>query len=239
MNTYSTSPPKPGLIEENAARFENDLNKADSVRANGVTGLLGLRAQKVKSRLREVDVIAARLGDDDPEVINLKAAVAADQRFVLELSAEADRATTTRPGRDSKRWTVYGFVRNQELEGQANLTVALFDRADRWIEAVGYACTDTRGYFQLGCEPGSDNLREVFIRVSNRKPQVLYRDTKPMAPVLGEVKYREIILNGECDCCQPPSDPSSPEPPSSKKQPAKPKPSKTKAPAKARKANKS
>lgn len=238
MNTYSTTPPKPDLIEENAARFENDLTKADSVRASGVTGLLGLRAQKLKSQEREVEVIALREGDNDPEVIKLKAAVAADRRFVLELGAEADRATTTRPVGDKSGWIVYGFVRNPELQGQGRLTVALFDRADRWMEAVGYACTDSRGYFQLRCDPRAEKLGEVFIRVSNSKSQVLYRDKKPMAPVLGEVKYREIILNGECDNCQPPSDPSSKEPPSTTKQRAQSMSRKTTARKKARRTKK-
>lgn len=239
MNTYSNTPPKPGLIEENAARFENDLTKADSVRANGMTGLLGLRAQKVKYRLREVEVIAARKGNDDPEVIELRAAVAADQRFVLQLGAEAARAATATPGTDPRAWTVYGFVRDPNLQGQAGLTVALFDRTNRWIDVIGHACTDNRGYFQLryapAGEPAAERFREVFIHVSNAKQEVLYRDKKPMKAAVGGVQYREIILGDDCATCQPPADAPSPRPPGLRKSSKASKPSKARSTKKVRK----
>jgi hypothetical protein len=238
MNIYSTNPPKSGAIEENAAKFESDLAKADAVRATHLSGLQKLRAAKTNRDQRELKLIADSLGEDHPKVVRLKTDVAAGQHLTQVLSVEVDRTTAARPVGDKSSWTVYGFVRNPELQGQARLTVALFDRADRWMEAVGYVCTDSRGYFQLRYDPGADKLREVCIHVSDPKSQILYRDAKPMTPVLGEVKYREIILNGESDCCQPPSDPSSKEPPSSTKQPARSKSRKTKAPKKAPRAKK-
>jgi hypothetical protein len=229
MNMYSTNPPKPGAIEENAAQFESDLAKADTVRATHLSGLQKLRAAKTNRDQRELKLIADNLGEDHPRVVRLKTDVAAGQRLTQVLGVEVDRTTAARPAGDEHSWTVYGFVRDSQLQGQDGLTVALYDRANRWMEAIGYACTDSRGCFQLRYDPGADKLQEVFIRVLNQKRQILYRDKKPMRAVLGEIKYREIVLNGESDSCQPPSDPSSKEPPRRTKSPAKSKSRKTRA----------
>lgn len=204
MSTYSNNPPpKPGMTEENVARFQNDLAKADTVRANLLSGLHELRTAKLKSTEREQKLTAARLGEDHPRVVRLKAEVAAGQRINRQLSAEVDRANIPFPV-DEHSWTVYGFVRNPELQGQDRLTVALFDHADRWMEAVGYACTDNRGYFQLRYDSGAEKLQEIFIHVSNPKQEVLYRDKKPMKAAAGAVQYREIILGDDCAACPPP-----------------------------------
>jgi hypothetical protein len=239
MKTYCNNPPpKPGMTEENVARFENNLAQADALRANLLSGLHELRTAKLKSTERELNHTAARLGEDHPSVVRLKAEVAAGQRVNRQLGAEVDRSKITPPVVDERGWTLHGFVRNQDLQGQGDLTVALFDRTNRWVEALGHICTDSRGYFQLCYDPGADKLQELFIRVLNQKRQVLYRDKKPMRAVLGEVKYREIILNGESDRCQPPSDPSSKEPFGSAKSLAKAKSRKTQAPKKAPRAKK-
>lgn len=236
MNTYSdtnSSTPKASAIQESATQFESDLAKADTVRAVALSGLQRLRAARANYAQREQTWLAATLGKDHPAVMYLQADVAAEQRFGSALNAEVDRATTPRPAGDERSWTVYGFVRNPELQGQAGLTVALYNRADRWMEATGYVCTDSRGCFQLRYDPGAEKLQPIFVRVLNQKRQVLYRDKKPMTPVLGEVKHREIILNGESASCQPPSDPSSKEPPVSPKPPAKAKARKTRSSKKA------
>ena len=166
--------------------------------------------------------MAGTLGENHPDVVALKAEVAAGQRFVREVSAEGDRAAIGTLVVDKRSWTLHGFVRDPELQGQPKLTVALYSRAGQWIEVLGHACTDERGYFQLryppGAGPGKEGgalptQRELFIWVSN-KQEVLYRDKKPTTAALGEIKYREIILGGESDCCSPPpSEPPSKVPP--------------------------
>jgi hypothetical protein len=215
MNTYSSTP-KAGMAEESASRFESDLAKADTLRASALSGLQQLRTSRANYAQREQTLLAAKLGKDDPEVVRLKTEVAADQRFASGLGAEIDRVNAPIPVVSESGWALYGFVRNQDSKGQPNLTVALFDSSNRWIESLGHTCTDGRGYFQLCFVPGKETVmepgREIFLRVSNPKRQELYRDKKPMSAVLGEVKYREIILDGETALCPPPSSPQNPAP---------------------------
>jgi hypothetical protein len=208
MKTCSTTKPLP--IAEQVPAFEKDLANADAMRASTLSRLQGLLASKTKHTAREHKLRSATLGDDHPEVVTLKAEVAAGQSFVRELSAEADRAATGTLVADERSWILHGFVRDPELQGQPNLTVALFDRSNRWIKQLGHTCSDKSGYFQLcfagGKEPVVEQGREVFVRVSDAKQQLLYCDKKPMKLVLGEVIYREIIISEESATCPPPSD---------------------------------
>ncbi len=216
MSAYSTNPPpKPGLIEENVAKFQNDLAKADTVRADLLSGLQKLRTAKLKSGEREQKLLAASVGEDHPRVVALKAEVAAGQRIHRQLSAELDRSNVTPQAVTERGWVLHGFVRNRDLQALADLTVALFDSSNCWIEKFGHTCTDNRGYFRLcfigGKEPAAEGL-DVFVRVSDSKRQELYRDKKPMSLVLGEVRYREIIIGSQTAVCPPPADATSPGP---------------------------
>lgn len=225
MDTHCTNTPKPKDILENATKFEGDLAKADTVRASALAGLQKLHTARARYAQRERMHLAATSGENDADVIRLKTEVAIEERFGKALNAEIDRATITRPAVDERAWTLYGFVRDQDLQGQPNLTVALFDRKNHWIEALGHACTDSRGCFQLryaqGGEPGTNQRWEVFLRVLNRKQEILYRDKKPMIAIIGEITYREVILTGESESCQPPSDATSTESPDPTKSSAK------------------
>jgi hypothetical protein len=213
MNTYASTP-APGRTEENAAQFESDLGKADTVRATALSGLQKLRVSRANYAQREQMRLAAKLGENHPDVIRLKDEMAADQHFGSALGAEVDRVSAAAPVVNEQGWALHGFVRNQELQGQPKLTVALFDRSNRWIESLGHTCTDDRGYFQLCFVPGKEVAleqgRELFVHISDPKQKELYRDKKPMLVVLGEVKYREIIMDGERTVCSPPSSPQKP-----------------------------
>jgi hypothetical protein len=215
MNTYSSTP-APGQTEENAARLQSDLATADAVRATALSGLQKLRVSRANYAQREQIQLAAKLGEDHPDVIRLKDEVAADQHFGSVLGAEVDRVSAPAPAVNERGWALHGFVRNRELQGQPKLTIALFDRSNRWIESLGHTCTDDRGYFQLCFIPGKEVAleqgREIFVHISDPKQKELYRDKKPMLAVLGEVKYREIIIGAETTICSPPSSPQKPAP---------------------------
>jgi hypothetical protein len=241
MNTYSTSN-KPHSIEEAATQFEKQLAKANTVRASALSGLQRLRAARANYVQREQTLVAAKLGEDHPDSVRLKVEVAASQSLDRKLGAEIDRINIPAPVVSERGWMLHGFVRDRTFQGQPNLTVAMFNSTNRWVEALGHACTDKRGYFQLcfagGTESAVEQWGEIFLRVSDAKRQALYRDKTPTKPVSGGVQYREIILNGDGDCCEPPSDLSSKEPSSTTKQAAPSKSRKTKAAKKAARAKK-
>jgi hypothetical protein len=202
------------LTDESVPAFQTDVAQADVVRASALAGLQQLYTARRNYAIREQIQLAAKLGEDHPDVVRLKAEVEADQHFGSVLSSEIDRVNATAPVVNERGWALHGFVRDQELQGQPKLTIALFDRSNRWIESLGYTCTDDRGYFQLCFVPGKEirleQGRELFVHISNPKQQELYRDKKPMLAALGETKYREIIIGEEATVCSPPSSPQKP-----------------------------
>ena len=125
---------KPIAIEETARTFEGDIANADALRASALTGLQRLRAAKANHIQREQTRLAGELGEEHPDVVRLKVELGGDQRFVRELGAEIDRAKTEAPVVDKQSWALHGFVRNEDLEGQPKLTLALFDRSGSWVE---------------------------------------------------------------------------------------------------------
>jgi hypothetical protein len=214
MNDYSN--PKPVATDESVPAFQTDVAQADVVRTSALAGLQQLHTARRNYAIREQIQLAAKLGEDHPDVVRLKAEVEVDRHFGSVLGAEIDRVSATPPVVNERGWALHGFVRNQQLQGQPKLTIALFDRSNRWIESLGHTCTDDRGYFQLCFVPGKETAleqgRELFVHISNPKQKELYRDKKPMLAVLGETKYREIIIGEETTVCSPPSSPQKPAP---------------------------
>ncbi|HEV2805973.1 MAG TPA: hypothetical protein VGW57_13705 [Chthoniobacterales bacterium] len=211
MNTYSNT--KTAAPDSPVPAFKADLAEADVTRANTLSELQRIRVARANQTRREQLLLAEKLGQDHRDVAMLSAEVAAATQFTRQLGAEIDRVTIQSPAPEKDGWAVRGFVRNRDLEPQADMTVAFFDRANRWIEPFGHTCTDERGYFELSFSPRNGpaptQSAEMFLRVSDRAQQQLYCDKRPMSWAPGETKYREIIIDGAGTNCAPPSGPSS------------------------------
>lgn len=202
-------------VEQLAGTFASDLASTDRARAEALEGLQQLRAAKANHLERERVRLVNRLGAEHPRVLELNAIIASNQQLTRALTLEIDRAKTEAPVVDKQGWALHGFVRNEDLEGQPRLTLALFDRSGRWVEVLGHTCTDSRGYFQLRYQGSTEsftdaiaaNVRsEMFIHVSDQEQKVLYYDERPVTVKLGQVEYREIILKvADAPCAPPPT----------------------------------
>jgi hypothetical protein len=216
MNTPNTKP-DPAAVEQLAGTFESDLAGTDLVRTEALEGLQQIRLAKAGHLERQQVRLTNRLGAENPRVLELNGIIASNQRLTGAVTLEVDRARINTVQADERGWILHGYVWNQDRKGQQKLTLALYDRAGRWVRLMGYACTDKKGYFKLSyhqsTEKGTEAMAvaadispEMFIWVSDHKESVLYRDKRPMSVVMGEVQYREIILGDENGSCQPPSD---------------------------------
>ncbi len=217
MNTTSTKADT-AAVEQLAGTFEGDLASTDRARGEALEGLQQLRAAKANHLQRERVRLVNRLGAEHPRVLELNAVIAANQQLAGAIKLEMDRAKTEVPVADEQGWALHGFVRNEDLEGQPKLTLALFDPSGRWVEVLGHTCTDSRGYFQLRYQRSTDDRENaahnvlrfgLFIRVSDQKQKVLYYDKRPVTVKLGQVEYREIILKVADAPCAPPPTPKS------------------------------
>jgi hypothetical protein len=201
--------------------LEQGIDGADSARVDGLQRLNQLR--KVKATVLEREV--ARLEPGHPRGLALNERIELNRRLILDLAVEIEHAETQIPVVDKNTWVVHGFVRGKNLKGVPSLTVAIYDAKGTWIQAMGYACTDDKGYFKLTLSSTTDKTEdaenlavfpdaaatsatrgpEVFIRVLDKSGVHIHIDQHTLTPQLGSVDYREIILSNGKGNCRPPS----------------------------------
>ena len=188
--------------------IEAGVSGADPLRIAGLENLNRVRRTKAKSQQRQYARLSRRLGADHPRVLALSKKMEANQTLIRNLDLERDRAQTDIPTRDSQAWILYGFVRDRTLKGLPNLTVALYDKEKKWIESLGFACTNLKGSFQLVATPSPDILKsmQVFIHVLDQQRKPLYMGQQALTPALGQVDYCEITISGESIVCPPPEE---------------------------------
>jgi hypothetical protein len=147
-------------------------------------------------------------------VLALNRNIELNRGFVRDLAVEFDHARVEAPIADTNTWIVHGFVRDKALKGIQNLTVAIYDEKGTWIQALGFACTEERGYFKLNFSSAKAAKRgpEVFIHVLDKTGAHICIDKGPLTLELGDIDYREIILGDDTGVCRPPRDATAPKP---------------------------
>jgi hypothetical protein len=193
--------------ELNAGEVSQEVSKsiaaADQQRAVELDRLRIISEAKASSMERESARLGAKLGLDHPRVKALTSAIETNRGFVRDLVIEVERARTDVPAVDPKSWFLHGYVRDQNLKGVAGLTVAVYDEKAAWIERLGFACTNEKGYFRLTATNFGAVDGPAFMRVL-RNGSSIYADRSELKPEMGQVDYREIILSGDVHVCTPP-----------------------------------
>ena len=195
--------PKAQIVET----FDKGVVGADESRLTGLQGLLNLRSAKTTQLQREQQRLSQTLGPGHARVLALDDKIAVNQGLYRDLEVEVDRAGVEVPGVDKAAWVLHGFVRDQQLKGQPNLTVALYDQLGQWIEQLGFACTENNGYFKLESADirGETDGLQGSIRVTDKDKNLLYCGTEVLIPEGGRVVSREIFLPEEgVASCSPP-----------------------------------
>ncbi len=171
---------------------------------------------------REHGRLSGKLGADHPRTKTLALRLETGSTRLRDLKVEVVRAETVAPQAGASDWVLHGYVRWKDLNPAADLTVALVDGRGLWVQALGYACTDERGHFQLVAsigptEPGKQAERPaapappserlvVHIRVTDRNRLELYRGEEAVPVAAGGVEYQEIVLGDRAAGCVSPED---------------------------------
>jgi hypothetical protein len=200
--------------------------KADALRAGALNGLEVVTQARQAGLEREHARLSRKLGAEHPRARALAVRMEDGVARLRDIKLEIARAETVAPTAGKGEWVLHGYVRWKDLSPAPNLTVALVDAQGRWVQALGFACTDSRGYFKLvalvgrgkpapGVAPAAMPAPplKLFLKVNDEQRRTLYADTEPLAPEPGRVEYREIILGEEARTCTPPEDVTPPGPP--------------------------
>lgn len=191
-------------------RVQETPGTLDQQRTLGLEQLKRLQVNQTLSLEREQARLSQKYGATHPRTQKVTARLAYNQNLIPNLDSEIERSKIEVPALDSQTWVVQGRVLDQNYVGIPELTISLTDEQQTWIEALGYVCTDQRGYFVLtyslppGQEPTISNSTPLFLTVSDKQGKVLHRETKPLFLRLGQVDYREIILGARDVCGEPP-----------------------------------
>jgi hypothetical protein len=205
--------------------LEQGIDGADPARADGLQRMHQLRAVKATSLEREKVRLSKKLGAQHSRVLALNERIEFNRSLVRDLAVEVEHARTQIPTVDKDGWVLHGFVRDKDFQGVPNLTVAIYLAGGTWVQQVGNACTDDKGYFKLSYSRSRPDKTEdsekrtvfvaaaagaetrgpeVFIHVLDKSGAHIYIDRQPLTPQLGNVDYREIILGDVTSSCWPP-----------------------------------
>lgn len=201
--------------------------KADALRAAGLKGLEGVTQARQAGLKREHGRLSGKQGAEHPRAMALAVRMEDGVARLRDLKVEIARAETVAPTVGADKWVLHGYVRWKDLNPAPDLTVSLVDAQGQWVKALGFACTDARGYFQLvaslgGTEPpakpelpgkpgpaGKAALPpklQAHIRITDRNRLQLYRGEEAVPVSPGVVEYREIILEGAAAGCVAPEE---------------------------------
>jgi len=210
--------PKPNDLDEALVRA---AVRADGLRGTGLRGLDRATQARLAGLEREHGRLSDKLGTDHPRTRALALRLENGSTRLRDLKLEIARAETIGPQPGTAKWILHGYVRLKNLEPAPDLTVALVDGRGQWIQALGFACTDAQGYFQIvgsagkaetEAEAGAPGIaappseRQVHVRITDRDRLQLYRGEEAIPVSPGNVEYREIVLGDGTAGCAPPEE---------------------------------
>jgi hypothetical protein len=191
--------------------------RADAMRAAGLRGLEDATRARQLGLEREHGRLSGALGATHPRTRAIAERIKDGTARVQHVAVEAARAETTAPRAEPSEWIFHGHVRGKDLKPAPDLTLTLVDASGRWVEALGSACTDAKGYFRIVVVVGTGKPGASREPAASATPQPgvhacltdasrtrVYRGEELIAVQAGSVEYREIVLGQDDSDCAPP-----------------------------------
>jgi len=183
-------------------------------------GLTLVRQAKINQLQRQAASLTAQNGPTDPTVVALQATIKSQQILAAQLGAAQTMVSTSVPPVPSRGWVVYGYVRDQNLQPIAQLSVLLVNEQKEWLRGFGFAFTSDTGYFEIDYSPPvaaskkrvrvekkvtsetapkeiSDAAVTAYLEVLNQKRQPLFIDSSAFSIAIGNAIYREVTLTSQ------------------------------------------
>jgi hypothetical protein len=194
VNSATTQTPSPA--ELNAA-LTSALTSADTSATNAAQNLNLVQQARLTQLSRTAATLKAKYGATDPRVVTAEAAVTARKATVARTSALSQQAATPDPAVAATGWALHGRVLNSSLQPVANQTVFLVDEQKTYQEQIGFAYTDSTGYFLISYTPPAGQATSqppIFIEIANQKALPIYLDPTAFQPTVGSATYQNITL---------------------------------------------
>lgn len=195
--------------EEIFEKVDTAFNTLDKERLAGLERISLMHNIRDQAQQQEKARLTAKYGEDHPRVTKISNRLQYNQGARLELDYEIEKSKITLPDIDSNTWLVHGRVLDQDRKGVPDMTVSLYDENGQWVEELGHACTDERGYFALRYQvkdkkPDVPETQPLYLTVTDEQQKIRHRETEPLYGAIGLMDYRLIILGEEDGTCTPP-----------------------------------
>jgi hypothetical protein len=190
-------------LDELSGALDANLPELDLAHADALDDLQLLRETRAEGLRREHERLSLKLGEEHPRVTELAARIVDNEEFVRGLALATARARVETPRADKEAWVLYGFIRDREAQGVANVTVALYDEQGNWAQQLGYASTRADGSFRLRARNLANLSPPLFVHVLDQQASHLFADDTPLAPEAGAALYHEVVI-GDAQVGTPP-----------------------------------
>jgi hypothetical protein len=194
-------------------QLDSTFTTLDQQRGQGLEQLKAMQVMHNTALEQEQKRLSAKYGEDHPRVQTIASRLTYNQGLFRDLDGEIGRSQIPTPSVDANTWLAHGFVLDGKGVGIEGLTISFFDGQSQWIRAIGYACTDSRGYFAISYKTEQPDDQPLFLNIADKNQRSLYRDPNPRVAKLGLIDYWQIVLSDSTADCPPPvSDPPPPQP---------------------------
>ena len=186
------------------------LDQIDILRREGLEDLKTFHLVKRKALEKERTRLAEKFGPDHQRVKDIETKIQYNRDMMKDLDVMITEANIEVGTVDADTWKIHGKVFDADRKGISGLTVGLYNENGKWMEQMGYGCTDSRGYFFIDYSPKAkqmkpvDSTEKLFLYVLDQNRQVLYKDSNPLYVTPGKIDYRAICLDDESKVCTPP-----------------------------------
>ncbi|MFZ0746881.1 MAG: hypothetical protein WAM85_20930 [Terracidiphilus sp.] len=181
------------------------LTAADGTAADRIQSMSLVHQARASRLTRTATALTAQYGASSPQATAAQAAVTATQATVARVQLVQQQASTTEPVVASDGWVLHGRVYDAQLNPAIRHTVFLVDAQKNYLNAYGFAYTDSTGYFLIsygGSNAGNaasnpapaQGATELFVEIANPKAQPVYLSTVAFQPTLGNATYQNITL---------------------------------------------
>ena len=190
-------------------RLDSSVSGLDELRSEGLKRTELQQKNKDRALKKEQQRLLKKHGADHPRVAKINRRTEYNRVALPEVKQEIALAQVKVPDFDASTWMVHGRVLNSKLEGVGGLTLSLFDASGKVEKRLGFACTDTTGYFAIryqfedGREPPFSEDTPFTLTVSGDRSKICHQEELPLFVTAGQVDFREIIID-EKKCTPPP-----------------------------------
>lgn len=196
-------------IEDANQKIDLSLDSHDQLKIAGLAKLNAQQNFRQRAMVAERKRLIKKYGAKHPRVQKVAAKLKFNDRFISDIRIEKDKANIVPPTTGKDTWLLHGRVLDQDNIGIKGLTVSLFNRKNKWVRELGFACTDELGYFAIIYRQESEKTnipgsQELILTVTDEENRILHQEKDQLMVSIGKIDYREIVLSKSDQTCTEP-----------------------------------